>query len=72
LFIAMLSVNLGLLNLLPIPRRVGGHHQAALISVAKQKVVNTKTKNILLQLGAIIIIFLIIISVSNDIQNLFS
>ncbi|KJW03588.1 RIP metalloprotease RseP [Rickettsia endosymbiont of Ixodes pacificus] len=72
LFIAMLSVNLGLLNLLPIPVLDGGHLVFILYEAITNKLPNPKTKNILLQLGAIIIIFLIIISVSNDIQNLFS
>ncbi|CAK6512474.1 RIP metalloprotease RseP [Rickettsia helvetica] len=72
LFIAMLSVNLGLLNLLPIPVLDGGHLVFILYEAITGKLPNPKTKNILLQLGAIIIIFLIIISVSNDIQNLFS
>ncbi|EER22824.1 MULTISPECIES: RIP metalloprotease RseP [spotted fever group] len=72
LFIAMLSVNLGLLNLLPIPVLDGGHLVIILYEAITDKLPNPKTKNILLQLGAIIIIFLIIISVSNDIQNLFS
>ncbi|MCC8467285.1 MAG: RIP metalloprotease RseP [Rickettsia endosymbiont of Eriopis connexa] len=72
LFIAMLSVNLGLLNLLPIPVLDGGHLVFILYEAITGKLPNPKTKNILLQLGAVIIIFLIIISVSNDIQNLFS
>ena len=72
LFIAMLSVNLGLLNLLPIPVLDGGHLIFILYEAINGRLPNPKTKNILLQLGAAIIIFLIIISVSNDIQNLFS
>jgi len=72
LFIAMLSVNLGLLNLLPIPVLDGGHLIFILYEAINGRLPNPKTKNILLQLGAAIIIFLIIISVSNDIQKLFS
>ena len=71
LFIAMLSVNLGLLNLLPIPVLDGGHLIFILYEAITGRLPNPKTKNILLQLGAAIIVFLIIISVSNDIQNLF-
>lgn len=71
-FIAMLSVNLGLLNLLPIPVLDGGHLIFILYEAITGKSPNTKARNILLQIGAMIIISLIIISVSNDIQNLFS
>ncbi|MGL4226894.1 MAG: RIP metalloprotease RseP, partial [Rickettsia sp.] len=60
LFIAMLSVNLGLLNLLPIPVLDGGHLVFILYEAITGKLPNPKTKNILLQLGAAIIIFLII------------
>ncbi|WP_218460266.1 RIP metalloprotease RseP [Rickettsia sp. TH2014] len=72
LFIAMLSVNLGLLNLLPIPVLDGGHLIFILYEAITGRLPNPKTKNILLQLGAAIIVLLITISVSNDIQNLFS
>ncbi|WP_347939328.1 RIP metalloprotease RseP [Rickettsia oklahomensis] len=72
LFIAMLSVNLGLLNLLPIPVLDGGHLIFILYEAITGRLPNPKTKNILLKLGAAMIIFLIIVSVSKDIQNLFS
>ncbi|AFC71637.1 RIP metalloprotease RseP [Rickettsia australis] len=72
LFIAMLSINLGLLNLLPIPVLDGGHLIFILYEAITGRLPNPKTRNILLQLGAAIIIFLIILSVFNDIQNLFS
>ncbi|HJD55997.1 MAG TPA: RIP metalloprotease RseP [Rickettsia endosymbiont of Pyrocoelia pectoralis] len=70
-FIAMLSVNLGLLNLLPIPILDGGHLVFITYEGITGRLPSTKAKNILLQLGVVIIIFLIIISVSNDVRNLF-
>ncbi|HJD61132.1 MAG TPA: RIP metalloprotease RseP [Rickettsia endosymbiont of Columbicola hoogstraali] len=72
LFIAMLSVNLGLLNLLPIPVLDGGHLVFILYEAVTGKLPNIKARNILLQIGIIIIIFLTVISFSNDIKNLFS
>jgi len=72
LFIAMLSVNLGLLNLLPIPVLDGGHLLFILYEAITGKLPNIKARNILLQIGAMIIISLIIISGFNDIKNLFS
>ncbi|MGX6960424.1 MAG: RIP metalloprotease RseP [Rickettsia endosymbiont of Pentastiridius leporinus] len=71
-FIAMLSVNLGLLNLLPIPVLDGGHLVFITYEAITGRLPSARVKNILLQLGVIIIIFLIIISVSNDVKNLFS
>lgn len=71
LFIAMLSVNLGLL-ILPIPVLDGGHLVFILYEAVTGKLPNIKARNILLQIGIIIIIFLTVISFSNDIKNLFS
>ncbi|XVN40627.1 MAG: RIP metalloprotease RseP [Rickettsia endosymbiont of Argas persicus] len=71
LFIAMLSVNLGLLNLIPIPVLDGGHLLFILYEAITGKSPHIKARNILLQIGALVIIALIIISVSNDIKNLF-
>ncbi|MFY9590128.1 RIP metalloprotease RseP [Rickettsia endosymbiont of Halotydeus destructor] len=71
-FMAMLSINLGLLNLLPIPVLDGGHLIFITYEAITGKLPNNRIKNILLQLGAGIIIFLIIVSISNDIKGLFS
>lgn len=71
LFIAMLSVNLGLLNLLPIPVLDGGHLLFILYEAITGRVPNIQSRNILLYIGAIIIISLTVISFSNDIKNLF-
>ncbi|WP_341793798.1 MULTISPECIES: RIP metalloprotease RseP [unclassified Rickettsia] len=72
LFMAMLSINLGLLNLLPIPVLDGGHLIFIIYEAITGKLPNNRIRNILLQLGAGMIIFLMIISVSNDIKGLFS
>ncbi len=72
LFIAMFSVNLGLLNLLPIPVLDGGHLLFILYEAVTGKLPNTKARNSLLQIGIMIIIILTVISFANDIKNLFS
>lgn len=70
LFIAMISINLGLLNLLPIPVLDGGHLLFIIYQAITNKPVNQSVKNIILRLGVCMIIFLIVISISNDIKNL--
>jgi len=71
LFIATFSVNLGLINLIPIPVLDGGHLLFILYEGITGKLPNNNVKNILLLIGALMIISLIIISVFTDIRNLF-
>ncbi|MCC8371685.1 MAG: RIP metalloprotease RseP [Rickettsia endosymbiont of Pseudomimeciton antennatum] len=70
LFIAMISINLGLLNLLPIPVLDGGHLAFIIYQTIFGKTLSGAIKNVILRLGMGIIIFLIVISLSNDIKNL--
>jgi regulator of sigma E protease len=70
LFIAMISINLGLLNLLPIPVLDGGHLAFIIYQIIFGKTLSGAIKNVILRLGMGIIIFLIVISLSNDIKNL--
>ncbi len=70
LFVAMISINLGLLNLLPIPVLDGGHLAFIIYQIIFGKTLSGAIKNVILRLGIGIIIFLIVISLSNDIKNL--
>ncbi len=70
LFVAMISINLGLLNLLPIPVLDGGHLLFIIYQIIFGKPLSASIKNVILRLGMGIIIFLIVISLSNDIKNL--
>ena len=72
LFIAMLSINLGLVNLLPVPILDGGHLAFMIYEAIVKKPLSGPMQNILLKMGMIIIIFLVVISVSNDIKSLIS
>jgi len=70
LFIAMLSVNLGLINLLPIPVLDGGHLMFIIYEAIARRPASKFAKNIALRIGTIMILFLVVISISNDIKNL--
>jgi len=70
LFLAMLSINLGLVNLLPIPIFDGGHLVLIIYEAIVKKTPSPYIKNILFKIGIMIIIFLIVISISNDIKSL--
>lgn len=69
LFIAMISINLGLFNLLPIPVLDGGHLVFIIYEAIFGKTLSGRVKNVILRLGILLIIFLIVISVSNDIKS---
>jgi regulator of sigma E protease len=70
LFLAMLSINLGLVNLLPIPVLDGGHLAMMGYEAIARKPLSEYAQGIFMKLGISVIIFLIVISISNDIRNL--
>lgn len=69
-FIALVSINLGILNLLPIPVLDGGHLLFFGIEAVKGSPVSMKTREIAQQVGLIIILTLIIFVFYNDIMRL--
>jgi regulator of sigma E protease len=69
-FIALLSVNLGLMNLLPIPVLDGGHLLIFLIEGVMGKKIATKVQDFGFQIGIILLIILTIFVTINDIVGL--
>ena len=68
--IAIISVNLGLINILPIPGLDGGHVLIALIEGAIRRDLPIKIKLGIQQAGLLLILMLFIIIMVNDIQRL--
>lgn len=66
-FIALLSVNLGIINLLPIPVLDGGHLMFFFIEAVSRKPVNLKVREVAQQVGVFILILLMIFVFYNDI-----
>ncbi len=69
-FIAILSLNLGLINILPIPLLDGGHLFYYSIEALMGRNLNDNIKQIGYRIGAMIIFSLLIFSFYNDISNL--
>ncbi len=69
-FIALLSVNLGILNLLPIPVLDGGHLLFFLIEAVSRKPVNLKMREVAQQIGIFVLILLMIYVFYNDISRI--
>ena len=70
-FMAMLSINLGVLNLLPIPMLDGGHLLILSIEAIARRDLSSRHKEILQQVGFVFLLFLIIYVTFNDIGRLF-
>lgn len=71
-FMALLSVNLGVLNLLPIPVLDGGHIVLFLIEAIIRKPLSDRFKEAYTYVGMVIIILLTITVFYNDIMRIFT
>jgi regulator of sigma E protease len=71
-FIAVLSINLAVLNFLPIPVLDGGHLMFFFIEALIQRPVNTRMRELAQQAGIFILIMLMIFVFYNDITRIFS
>ncbi|QER41524.1 RIP metalloprotease RseP [Thermodesulfobacterium sp. TA1] len=71
-FTALLSVNLGIINLLPLPMLDGGHLVIFSIEAIRRKPLSLKTQELIFKIGFFIIIALSIAVFYNDILKLLS
>jgi len=69
-FLAVISINLGVLNLLPIPMLDGGHVLFLLIETVRRRPVSEKVIMIAQRAGLAVIITLMIFAFYNDIMRL--
>lgn len=70
-FMALLSVNLAILNLLPVPVLDGGHLLFYMIELITGREVNVKWREIAQQVGIALLIILMIFVFYNDIAKIF-
>ncbi|MBW2107784.1 MAG: RIP metalloprotease RseP [Deltaproteobacteria bacterium] len=69
-FIALLSVNLGILNLLPIPVLDGGHLMFFVVEALTRRPVNLKMREVAQQIGMALLILLMVFVFYNDIARI--
>jgi regulator of sigma E protease len=67
---ALISVNLGLMNLLPIPVLDGGHLAACLVEAVTRRPLSVRTREIANLVGIILLVMLMIVVFKNDIVRL--
>ncbi len=70
-FMALLSVNLGILNLLPVPILDGGHLFFYVVELILRKPVSFKAREIAQQIGLILLLSLMVLAFYNDIVRYF-
>ena len=68
-FVAMISVNLGIINLLPFPVLDGGHVIILLLEKIRRKPLAAKQMEVIQQIGLAIILLLVVLVFYNDIVN---
>ncbi|MBF0589118.1 MAG: site-2 protease family protein, partial [Magnetococcales bacterium] len=70
-FMAFISINLGILNLLPIPVLDGGHLFFFMIEAVKGSPVSETARNISTKVGLILLVCLMILALYNDLRRSF-
>jgi regulator of sigma E protease len=69
---AMLSINLGVLNLLPIPILDGGHLMFFFIEAIRRKPLGERQRELAQQVGLVLLVGIMIFAFWNDIERLIS
>jgi regulator of sigma E protease len=67
---AILSINLGVINLFPIPVLDGGHIFFYLIEIVTRREISVKIKEISQQIGFVILLMLMLFVIFIDIERL--
>lgn len=70
-FMAVISVNLGIINILPIPILDGGHLLFFGFEVVRGKPISVRVREYALQAGALLLVALMVFVVYNDISRIF-
>lgn len=69
-FVALFSINLAILNLLPIPVLDGGHLMFLGVEAIRRKPLSLETKLRFSQVGLFVLVAIMILALSNDIQRM--
>ena len=69
-WIAFFSINLGVINLLPIPVLDGGHIVMSTVEGIRRKNLEAKTRNVLNIIGAVLVLSLMVVAITSDVLRL--
>ena len=68
--LALISVNLGLINLLPIPIFDGGHLLFCLVEAVKRRPLSHRAREAASMVGLVLLFALLLLALRNDIASL--
>jgi len=71
IFLALISISLGVINILPIPMLDGGHLLFYVIEVIRRKPLSRRAQTMAFKIGILIIIMVMVIALYSDFINLF-
>jgi len=71
-FIALISVNLAFINILPIPGLDGGHILVTLVELISRRKLTIKVRLVIQQIGMAFLLLLMATVILNDIGRLFT
>ena len=69
-WIAFFSINLGVINLLPIPVLDGGHIMMSVTEGVRRKKLAVKTRNVLNIIGAVLVLGIFVLAITSDVLRL--
>lgn len=70
-FLAIISVNLAFINILPVPALDGGHIALELVEVVMRRPLSMRARMAFQQIGMMLLLTLLVVVVYNDIMRLF-
>ena len=70
-FAALLSLNLGIINLLPVPALDGGHFMTLLVEAVRGKPLGAKAMHYTQAVGIALLLALMVFATKNDIMRIF-
>lgn len=71
-FVGLISINLGVVNLLPIPILDGGHILFHLIEMVTRRKLSTKAVEIAQKVGLVILVLIMVFAFYNDLDRIFT
>ena len=70
-FLAIISINLGVINLLPVPILDGGHIAFSIIEVVVRRKIPTRAVEVAQKVGLGILVCIMVLATFNDVMRLF-
>ncbi|MFO0387637.1 MAG: site-2 protease family protein, partial [bacterium] len=71
-FLALISISIGVLNLLPIPMLDGGHLMYHVVELVRKQPLSVQTQELMQRFGLGILVLLMSVALFNDLVRMFT